>query len=338
MQINEEKEVRIVEERGVAASPWKKEIDDIGMYIRKYVKYYLKFHRLGSKIEFFVPSKYTEVFNFLHNLTIHVTAELAVRNNLLGGGNYGPNDVEYQDFSLKNVFDKDTKFSFKRGKFYKTGEAYFSPFLKTLENEKIEIYCYYNGEGKVWLNSVLTSLYHELNHAYDSWIDICKTGNFSRYNNTSLQGHLGNDIENEGKYQYIGWCIYRLFSDTEYNALVSSVFGDLQGRGSTLATYSTDYKKTQAYTVYSDIKENIESEIERLTPEEAKSIWLRMKTVGISLNMKKNTVSSFKYAFLSKTNKKLNQLLHDIGRVASFYYDKSQEEKIKNNGKQVNIK
>lgn len=40
-QIDEAKMVQLFEERGVAASPYKKELDNIALYIRGYIKQYV---------------------------------------------------------------------------------------------------------------------------------------------------------------------------------------------------------------------------------------------------------------------------------------------------------
>ena len=45
------------------------------------------------------------------------------------------------------------------------------------------------------------------------------------------------------------------------------------------------------------------------------------KNNKISIVMKKNTLSSFRKGFFDKANALLSELLHDIGRTASYYYD-----------------
>ena len=103
--------------------------------------------------------------------------------------------------------------------------------------------------------------------------------------------------------------------------MVASVFGDLQGMDSQYENFQQDYKNTKAYEVYADIKQNLWTELQALTLEEAKALFKMLKDNKISIIMKKNKLSSFRKGFFGKVNSLLSELLHDIGRTASYYYD-----------------
>lgn len=288
--IDENQMVQLFEERGVAVSPYKKELDNIALYIRGYIKQYVQQYGY-QKITFSVPQEKTNLISFIKDLEIVVNAQYSP-TPCSGSGKFVPKPN--QNFSYNTV-------------------------SKTLLNSRIIINCYYGNDGKVWLRSVLTSLYHELNHAYDMWINVNKEKNFNRFNQSGAKSNIGYNIMQ--KYSVIGYCIYRLFSETEYNALVASVFGDLQGMDSQYENFQQDYKNTKAYEVYVDIKQNLWTELQALTLEEAKALFKMLKDNKISIIMKKNTLSSFRKGFFGKVNSLLSELLHDIGRTASYYYD-----------------
>lgn len=288
--IDEKQMIQLFEERGVAASPYKKELDNIALYIRGYIKQYVQQYGY-QKITFSVPQEKTSLISFIKDLEIVVNAQYS-SNPCSGSGKFEPKPN--QKFSYNTV-------------------------SQTLLNTRIIINCYYGNDGKVWLRSVLTSLYHELNHAYDMWININNEKDFNRFNQSGAKSNLGYNIMQ--KYSVIGYCVYRLFSETEYNALVASVFGDLQGMDSQYENFQQDYKKTKAYEVYDDIKQNLWIELQSLTLEETKQLLKLLKDNKISIILKKDALPSFRKGFWDKANSLLSELLHDIGRTASYYYD-----------------
>jgi hypothetical protein len=174
---------------------------------------------------------------------------------------------------------------------------------------------------------------HELNHLYTSKSKLShyvndpknnskdKTEIIADFNSKEIDSHeiyykinsnIGNRTTNLGKFCYIE---YRLFFDDEKNALVDSVYGDLKGLNS--KSYKDDIEKTQAYKVYSIIKNYIEI-LSKINVNDWKEF---IPYVCKPFNSKTITdLDKFRNKFIKYTYFKLNDLFNRMGKTASFWY------------------
>lgn len=290
----EEKEFLLVESRGFAGAPWKKEIDKIISWIRDEVKYIYLTQQL-NKIEFNVPQDLCDQISFLTNLQIkcigvHVD-DLKKLNRSLGGdvGEYKP---------VKIIQQNNTN---------------------VLDGIIINLCFPFKSDGNIIQRYIYGSFIHEINHAYDIYMNMVKNGNYNRFNNSAFKYTKFNDNT------YIQLIIYRLFSETEFNALVASVYGDLKEMNSVRENYSVDILDTQAYKIYNNIKSNYINYVDNLNIDDCKKIYQHFKTYNIKLKCGKNVnIKTFKHVLKYKINHCLKRLLHNIGKVASYYYDENE--------------
>lgn len=151
----------MVEGRGLAGSPWKKEINNIAFWVRQYVK---EQFQSGTRrnIRFGVPCDLTKKINFFRELSINGIAlpqtecgQGAGRCEIIPPAN-SPQDTDVRNYTDCGIF----------------------------------IECYYNpANGQVFLQTILISLYHEINHMYEAYLDASKRNNFNRYRKSIQKKH-----------------------------------------------------------------------------------------------------------------------------------------------------
>ena len=114
-------------------------------------------------------------------------------------------------------------------------------------------------KGNLIHRTVFNSLSHELNHLYEEYSRLLKSNNnFDLYLSVAdtgniLNSHFSNDSEINNLFREI---FYRLFTYSETNALINSVYADLDHLDSTRENFKTDILSTQAYYIYKTIKNN----------------------------------------------------------------------------------
>ena len=296
----ENKMVRLVEERGVAASPYQPVAKKIIYYCKEMLKTN-KFNNMGTykTYDFEIPKEITSKINIVKNLYIN---------------------VRISDYEDKNVFC-----------YYGGG----SVTLKSIDgfsdgkiNEAtIQIYAFaYN--GILIDRTLLNTLYHELNHVWDIYNDFKQTGYCYRFLKSVEKAKIPNDIfdtpEDNELFHII---IYRLFSETELNALIASVYGDLYDFASPLGVnarknFNTDYKKTAAYYIYELVSNNYKQLFNKIDDKKALRIKNFFNTVDINYSPYGNSTNAFVNELIRKTKHKLKELIKGIGRVASLVYDR----------------
>lgn len=121
--------------------------------------------------------------------------------------------------------------------------------------------------------------------------------------------------------------IYRLFSTTELNALAAGVYGDLSGIQSNRDNFSNDIKTTQAWYVYQYIRDRLPA-IEYMKPKAYGEIRKRLMNTAMSFGGKNISDEDYKRRFITVTKERLKDLYKRIGRVASYYYDVTEDEAI----------
>lgn len=289
MLTTEEKIIRLVEERGVAASKYNNVAKEIVDYCQKLVWN----NKLVGKMNFVVPSKIAKKIDFVKELYVEITVDENANGSFSSGG--GKTTVKYTN----KIVD---------GK---------------LKEAKIFIYGY-SYKHVLYTKTILTSLYHELNHVYDYYQDIVKNQGFTnRYANSVKKSEidtLGVSLNNYSK-ELLEIIVYRLFSETELNALISSVYGSLQGCDSERKNFRHDIQETQAYFIYRQIKDNLPFLFRTIDENNYRQINASLNKSGININPYNDGLVSFKKAFREKINYRLNKLIKGIGRAASVYYD-----------------
>ena len=292
--INEEvkKVCRLVEERGVAAYRYRHVVKQIIDFLQNTVKEI-------SPIETFkvidVPKEYTSQIDFIYNLDITV--------NLIKHGN------DYNSGSGKSAIDYDAKLI--NGK---------------INDGYIEIEAYY-ANGLLDKYTFERTFYHELNHYYDMWQDLLKNNNVNRFYNDALKSsnfHSINIFDNQLD-KIIGTILYRLFSDTELNATISGVYGELSSLKSKRENFSQDIQKLIAYKLYNDILYYIKI-VNKLNSEQLTKIKLFLQDNGVILHGYGSSIEAFKKEFIGKIRWRLKNLLRGIGKVASLYYDNNERD------------
>lgn len=285
----ENKIVRLVEERGVAAFPYRTVIQQI----IKWSQTQCAGMRPNNTKTFTVPVSLTYKIDFVKDLTINIVVE----------------DGE--------------NLAYKHG-----GGVLYTNLDDTIENGKyskavinIKGYSYY---GILYQNTILNSLYHELNHLYEAYKELMSTKTMSLYakgikkSNINIDWFNDNDLNNS-----LQLIFYRLYSETEMNAMIASVFGDLHGINSERENFSKDIKRTQAYKVYNKIKTELPdiTYIFKNNPQLVKPMVKLLKKNGFEFNPYYDNEQGYVKEFNRRTQYLLKHLIQGIGKVASLYYD-----------------
>lgn len=197
---------------------------------------------------------------------------------------------------------------------------------------EIQIVSFSNG-NTLERRTVAEPLIHELNHARDMFERLNGAG--CSYNPSSpvAQADAYHIIKEKVSPQ-IGGIIYRLFSSTEINALISSVYGDLSAINSKREYFKNHIKITGAYNLYQqllDVVKMIEEDPEEFREDFETLIQMfatdyRLDCLNPMPNSRRHPdIATFRKAFVEKAYKGLNAILRGIGRVASYYYDVTEE-------------
>ena len=291
-----QKIVRLVEERGVAAAPYKNVLQKIVAFCETRVAA-AHLSNEGEEIEFSVPFEYCKKIAFVEGLKINV----AIKNSNNAG-----------------IFNRTG------GGFATSPSIYVSNSNQQLVNCIIQLNGYAYG-GRLLKRTIFGTLCHEINHLYDMWNDAKENEGLivPRYAATAKRSkaEIGED-ENDWAYNLI---FYRLFSETELNALVASVYGDLAGMKSVRENFKNDIHSTHAFFVYKQISNVYKKLFSMIDEDTANKIKQIFAAHGIRINPYTNSLQSFKKELIRKTAHCLNKLLNGIGRAASLYYDTTEE-------------
>lgn len=302
----EKKVIRLVEERGVAASKYNNVAKDIIKYCQKQcfalTSNYLNNKKEEKTIQFSIPYELTSQIDFVENLQINVTITDDENGEKYSGG--GKTNFKYSN----NVVNNKIEFG------------------------EIEIYGY-SHYGILYSKTILNSLYHELNHCYEYYNDIINNNGKMSYNffNRVKRGNpLKEDLFNNDSFnKFFRDMIYRLFSETEFNALIASVYGDLEGINSKRKNFANDIKKTQAYFLYDYFKRNYKILINAINEKNISKIKVYLDNLNIKIIPYNDGILSYKKELTRKISHRLTRLIKGIGRAASVYYDNSEFKPLK---------
>ena len=194
---------------------------------------------------------------------------------------------------------------------------------REIDSALIELNGYCNQYGGLIRRTILGTLYHEINHLYDAYYASLGRDK-NRFYNSALRGQIMSDGS------ILHMITYRLFSETELNALVVSVFGDLEGMNSERQNFARDICMTQAYQVYYLILQEYRDAIDDLRYEESGVLLKQLLARGVKFKVPIHTLGDFKKALKQKTSFCLKKLIKNIGRAASLWYDKKEAEEANN--------
>lgn len=294
MKLNEYKNhiIKLVETRGVAAAKDENCIELLLDYIETKVRNLGQ--NYGKEIEFNVPYKILSEFTFLGKPEIIVTNTDITKHGVVIPNGTGSCTVDTKHITLIG------------GKLY---------------GVVIKIHTY-SVMNQLVDRTFLNVIYHELNHAYDAFKNAEVKGNMFRY---TYDVQRQNWTDNIDLNEYWKELFYRYFSNTEFNALVASVYGDLKSMKSERKNFHNDYKKTFAYTSYSFYTSTIRNVLKRMKNNELFIIINRMKNNGIPCRINTNDENEVRRYLLKYVLNKCAKLLRGIGRVASLYYDREED-------------
>ncbi len=290
-----QKMVRLFEERGVAGYAWRKEITDIVRWIANHIKE----NANGEELQFSVPYDLSNKIDFFEDVDINIIAKPIGSISFFEGG-----------------------FGSKKG----------MPIANIKTNKFINCYiiicCFYDENGKAKLGTIIPTLYHEINHAYHAYII------WSRYNQNTRKYQ-----ESVAKYKniigllsddrkVIKTIIYRLFSETEKNAFVCNLYGELVADNVDRFDFWYWLPKSETYKEYKYILDNYESAIDELDIGECRYLKNAFSRYGIYLPYREiETDREFKKAFKGKTKILLDDLIKRFGKVSSLWFDEKESNK-----------
>lgn len=294
MNLNEYKEyiIRLVEERGVAASKEDRIIKFILTYIQGRISRLGE--NYGKEIEFVVPSEILDSFSFLYKPIIKVkntdiTQHAVIFKNGSGSCTVNTNNMKIYNGKLCNI--------------------------------TINIHSY-SVMNRLVDKTFLNSLYHELNHLYDIFQNYQKNGNLNRYTKDVNRTNISNIHKCK---EYWKEAFYRLFSKTELNALIASVYGDLMGIKSQRGNFHNDYKITLAYKAYRFFLDNLDYVLSSMDEESTYSVIKQIKNNNIFNINNDRTIDDYKRFLKRLIKNRCAKLLKGVGRTASLYYDRSED-------------
>jgi hypothetical protein len=288
----ENKMVKLVEERGVAAFPYITTIKQILEFVQKNIVGISQ----GETKTVTIPNNLTSKIDFINDLNITITVE------------------DGENLAYK----------------YGGGCANISKNTKLIDG-KID-YCEisvdaYSFCGILYKRTIYNNLCHEINHLYEAWKELTHSGTMEIFAKQATKASVDTNWFNDANLNnFFKLIFYRLYSETELNALIAGVYGDLTGMHSQRVNFARDIKRTQAYKVYLKIKIELNDVVEILkdNPNLIGAILNIVKNYGIELNPYNKSPEGYIKEFKRKTLYLLKQLLKGIGKVASLYYDSTE--------------
>lgn len=242
--------------------------------------------RIDNQVEFILPKYFTDIIDFIETLIIKVIYNKNERH----GGQYHYDENEKE-------LTKDGKLKY----------AVISIYYNKSDNRQM----------------ICSTLYHEFNHIYDSYINLLKNNNLNRFNKSAFKAKLSKEkiFSNPIVNDVFTKIIYRLFSETEFNALVASVYGDLKYCSNIRILYKQDKKKTTYYKVYDYIKKNHRILRLYINDNNYKQLDNLLQSYNIHIRYRNDNYNSFVNSLEKKILYYLDKLEKKADRVAKLYYD-----------------
>ena len=294
--ISENKVIRIVEERGMFMN-YKHIIEPIIKYLQTYIQNnkpnrkskLAKVYEIDKYENINIPKELTSKITWIDNLNIIVNV-YDVTNDVF---EKVPNIANHRDDSgdLKRIDSLNNE-----GKL-----TSFTINITTFSVDKI-----------IYKQNIQSTLYHELTHAFENYNRLKKYGSNSfDYLSKTKYSKVANDSDNP--FSYLNY----ILTQTEINADIASVYGDLERMNSVRSNFSKDIKNTDAYKLYIKAKTVI---LPNLIKQDEHA-WSQYQKETYFVKSKQMSPNEFKKSFIRYADMKLNDLFTGIGKVASQYYD-----------------
>lgn len=367
---------KLNEERGVGCSPeYLKIVEEIVDYIEKYVQE----HPADKKVEnpdkdrLYIPDRDRDYYNrnygdYLNQWNFEIPQQISSKFDIFKNLTIS---VTVTDFYYVNS-DSDYFCWERRSGSINLHELPDDP-QKDKDNNN-PIYAVMNCHKDIHINgcsvkkklnraAVFETLVHEINH-YIDYYNRAKHGEPIFYKNgpdaQSMEYNALRKILANGKHPFYLF-FYYLFSETELNALIASVYGELKEyhkqrdwindrkyfeRDFLNVGGREEYTHCLAYLIYLKCKnmlkfiKSTEDEDDRQKVDEffqlMNTLFWREKNKNRLLSISpvanfryKPTPEQFKKAFIAKAERCLDKLIKGIGRVASYFYDQLEDNKLK---------
>ena len=293
------------EERGVAATKYDKVVEEIINFCAEYIRPGTptsQFKTTNGTYILRIPKEITDKFDFIEDLTLIITLS---------------------DMGSSEVTDSgDGVTHFKYHHFTNPSDGKLQPISMEVNG------FYYNGE--LLTRTVLHSLYHEINHAYDVWV---RKGTKKLGFLTDVQGKLGSVqkmvfSDEKSTNRFFQMIFYRLFIPTEFNALISSVYGDLKGMNSDRANWKADIKNTGAAWTLGWFAKSFEEHLGNASVQVLMDACKAADVDGVSMENPRVFLVTFRQA----VDRKLREAWKRIGKTASMWYDAKEDMEVIKNG------
>ena len=296
MKSLENKVIRLVEERGYMGTKYISVVREIIKYIETYILTNEKTTEDGWR--FYLPNIITDKIDCIANLIIEVEIIDNINGYKYSGG--GNCSVLY---SNRIVNDK-------------------------LEYGRISLKGFSYGTD-LYSHTIFGTISHELNHAMEMYERIKKRQSAIGIYKRSVDQRTILDYkfsDDEATNNIIREFFYRLLFKSELNALINSVYGDLETRGSVRKNFKKDIKITSAYAIYDSLSKEIGLFNDDLLEDyEWENIMKCFNYISVNGAKHYSNLKYFKKRFKQFIISKLNTLMKGIGRIASFYYDNMED-------------
>lgn len=209
-----------------------------------------------------------------------------------------------------------------------SGKARYSDNIKLTDDGKIDKIIIYleggmNDKKELDIYGLSSTLYHEFNHIYEIYMDLLTKKNIDRFNKSIKKSKIKVDDIFSGKavIECFETIIYRLFSETEFNALVASIYGYLRISHPMKHRVYDHIKYTKYHKILENIEKNYIALLSYINEDNYLIIIDKLKEYGIDIRYRNNNCNSFKNAFKAKIEYYLDKLKKKVDRVIDLYFD-----------------
>ena len=227
-------------------------------------------------------------------------------------------NVNISNYIIKNLNKEDKKFLIKRLS-QGTGVTKFIKQNEVINNKLKYGFIEININAinsKLLKKSILTSLNHELNHAFEDYFRLISSENkYGMFHSASSHYQL-KDNEIVDKYdKAFNTICYRLFDNSELSATVSQLYSELKTINSKRENFQNDLKNSTVFNTYNFLINNLNILIELKSKEH----WDKYRNV-FNYGTEQDIIK-FKNYFCNKAMFFLKKLYKRMGSAASLYYD-----------------
>lgn len=300
--LSENRVARLIEMRSVGGFKYSKLIDRIVDYCSRYI---ISNKPQDGEWKISIPEQLTQKIDIFSSLSLNITI------------------IDITGKDLPPEYKSSGSLSLNEFSFIDSEKQCF------ILPHTIDITAYAN-HNRLIERGLYGALYHEINHAVDElnrWLKSNRKNNVYIQSQSILpQGSTDLSVlpDLNGLFQTI---IYHLFSNSELNALISSVYGELCAMHSIRQNYRQDIVKTEAYQFYAYIRDLL-PDLRKLPDKYLFQVYSKLKGSPLDISYKRSTSIRYTKLFCDKVERSLRRLINRIGSVASLYYDTAEEKKV----------